>query len=326
MPDIGYLALHVLLEDLHFTLDQVYSLAPVILAFADLLVQLTDGFVHLLELLAVHVLVVHAPLAVINAELFMLLLEAIDTRNKMAFHGRDDLFETVHLRLNHAVHIVDMLQGCLLQVKQPLLRLAHLLLNNALTAKHVALHLIQRLVLSADLIRDHCCGVRKAHIILFFRTLDDLIHSVETVLDLLHEAALSLQVLPFVVLHLVKQADKFLLKCILGVPEVSLPVTDFIRHLALNVVEHLADHVFGVLGHCSSILDKPGFLFVKARHYLHLGLALLLHPVEHVLLQLAHSVVDLGLAALELRCRMLPFLHFLRKLVLQIGDLCGSIF
>ena len=52
--------------------------------------------------------------------------------------------------------------------------------------------------------------------VLFFGPLDDLIHRIETILDLLHEPPLSLQTLPLVILHLVEQVDQLLLQGILG--------------------------------------------------------------------------------------------------------------
>ena len=150
------------------------------------------------------VFVVDAPSAILYSEIFVLFLEILDTTDQVLFDCRDNSLKSIHLSLNNTVHIIDMFQSGFFEVQKSLFSICNLLLYDTLTTKHIALYFFECLVLGADLLADDCSLVCQIDISLFLGSFDDLIHSVETVLDLLHEAALALKPLPLIILHLVK--------------------------------------------------------------------------------------------------------------------------
>ena len=71
-----------------------------------------------------------------------------------------------------------MLKSYFLQIEQPLLSISEILLDDALAAEDVTLDLLERHVLSGQLLADNRRLVRQVDIVLLLGSLDDLIHGV----------------------------------------------------------------------------------------------------------------------------------------------------
>ena len=156
------------------------------------------------KLLSLQVFVVYAPSSILYSEILVLFLEVLNASDKMLFNCRDDPLKAIHFCLDNAVNIVDMFQSCFFEVQKSLFRICSLLLYNTLTTKHIALHFFKGLVLVANLLTNNSSLVCQIHTSLLLGTLNDLVHSAETVLDLFHEATFALETLLLIALHLVK--------------------------------------------------------------------------------------------------------------------------
>jgi hypothetical protein len=163
--------------------------------------------VNLLELLRVKVFVVDAPLVNVSSEVVDALFVFFNTCHLVFLNCRDYFFEAVHFGFYHRVYVVDMLQCGLFQVNEPLLRISNLSLHNSLSTKDIRFDLIKRCVLRPDLFSHHRRLVVKINLILFLSPLDDLVHSVETFLDLLHQASLTVKPNLLIRLELLHKVD-----------------------------------------------------------------------------------------------------------------------
>ena len=69
---------------------------------------------------------------------------------------------------------------------------------------NVTLDFFDRRAVVAKLLAENLSLLRKSHLRVLFSRLDDLVHGLKTLLDLLHESALALKTQPLVLLKLVQ--------------------------------------------------------------------------------------------------------------------------
>ena len=319
--EVGYLLLDRIVEKFCLSADLIGSLAPIIGALANLRVKLFYSLVDFLDLLRLDVFVIDSPLSVFHAEVLVLLLEILDAADQVLLDGGNHLLEAGHLRLDHPVHVVDVLGRGLLQVDQSLLRVADLLLNHTLPTKDICLHLLESLVLGADLLTHDGSLMGQVDCVLLLGTLDYLIHRIEAILHLFHESALALQTLPLIVFQLVEQVDQLLLEGVLRLPKISLPIVDLLFHLPLDLQHNRAHHGSSFFAIGAPVLDQTSLLLVKVGEYLHHAFALLLDLAGQVGLHRAQLLVHVDLAAIEVLLHLLALLGLELQLVSQKGDL-----
>ena len=159
--------------------------------------------------------------------------------------------------------------------------------------------------------------------VLLFCPLDDLIHRIETILDLLHQPTLSFQTLSLIILHLVEQVYQLLLKGILGLTEIAHSVADLIINFAFDLCHHRPYHNLGILTIGTSILDQSSLLFIEVGKYLHHALALLIDLFCQVHFHRPQLLSHVDLAALVVLLDLLALLSFQLELVAQKGNLGG---
>ena len=125
------------------------------------------------------------------------------------------------------------------------------------------------------------------NLILLFCSLYDLIHRVESVLDLFHEFSFAFQSSPFIRLHFFDKTDQFLLSLIPRIFHFSFVSQHFFFHLALNSVQHGA-HYLTLIVLLVTALSHNSWLFVLKRlHGLHLTLPLLFKSLIHFCFHIA---------------------------------------
>ena len=194
-------------------------------------------------------------------------------------------------------------------------------LDDVLSTKHVRLDLFERLRLAAQLLTGLCLALRQHNLILLLCSLYYIVHSGQTVLNLLHESLLSLKPHLLVLLQLVNEGNHFGLEVRFGILGFSLPVQKLFVDLGLNRVQYVLHHVGVVVVLLAFLLvNLPLFVLdlAKDRHGL---VSLLLQSVHEVALEVLDAVEHFLLLALGVGCHLLVPVLLLLQCVTEVVHL-----
>lgn len=103
-----------------------------------------------------------------------------------------------------------------------------------MSPKDVSFDFFEGCVLRTDLLSNECRLVGQVNAVLVFGAFDNVVHCAKAVLDLLHQAAFSLQALPLIVLHLVEHVDQLLLQGVFCLSKIAVPVVHLFFHFTFN--------------------------------------------------------------------------------------------
>ena len=134
----------------------------------------------------------------------------------------------------------------------------------------------------AKLLAQNLSLLGKSHLRVLLGRLDYLVHSLKTLLDLLHESALALKTQPLVLLKLVQILEQHLLHLRFYVRLFNLTQLLILFHFSLNLSEYSFDYIVRLVCLSHRHLEISLFLLVCKLDHLHVGVPLFFESLDHI--------------------------------------------